>query len=208
MAAKEDGTVLVLKRSRRIRPGTPRRRLCRVYTTFYCARDGKAFVSSVVATYDPIYYRSTNGVGTRLTPLRQMPKWCSLRCKQLARRSRQREATCARPGCLKVFKTRHPNKLYHSEQCRQMAYREARKAARPAPEPAFEYVIAPEAMEGVATGLGLYRERTKMLDAALRVVLEEADRERTKMLDAALRVVDEDAEEAHQRKRDELAAAV
>ena len=172
MATRPAGTVIVLRARRAHRPGTPRRRLCRVYTEFTCWRCGKRFTSSVVAVYDPARYRQTEGVGPRVTPRNQVPKWHSTACKRAARRSPLRIVRCARPTCNKIIKTRKPNKKYHSEICRALAYKEKRAAARPPLDPSFEFAIEEAQADALAAMLGIDGPRQEMLDAARRVALE------------------------------------
>ena len=159
MAKHPAGTVVVL-RGRRRYAGPPRphkpdeRRLCRVYVEFTCWNCRRYFDSSVVAIYDPRGHPNTNGVGERVTPTDQLPKWCSTKCKRDARRKPSLVVPCARPGCDKFIRVRgNSNKKYHSHRCKELAYKQKREAERPPIEPSFAYALDPDALDAVAAML-------------------------------------------------------
>ena len=145
MLSKKAGDIVVLRAggSRKKARGAQTKQICRVWSDFVCAHDGRVFTASVVAEYDGIKYSSSGGVGRILTREGRRPKWCRPSCKAAARAAPVIERTCAGPGERHTFKTNNRNNIYCSPACREVEARARRRRQRPPSIPPFEVSVDP-----------------------------------------------------------------
>ena len=163
-----EGSVVTLRNRRKVAGHAPQR-LCRVTLAFVCDYCGREFLASVVALFDPHRYRSTHGVGERLTPDHQLPRWCPppRDCKNAARRKPKATCTCALDGCDRTFKVAGKSNKRYCCSAHQVEAASWRKAAKRQPfEPSIEFALAGEIVEHVADILGLNLDRRVRLEAA------------------------------------------
>ena len=127
------------------------------------------FIASVVALFDTTEYRGTDGVGPRLTPDAQLPRWCPRPrdCKNAARRQPKAILTCALAGCKNTLTVAgKSNRLYCTSEHRTEAARLRRAANRAPVEPSVEFTLADEVIEDITDILGLDPTRTARREAA------------------------------------------
>ena len=162
------GSVITLRNRRKVAGHAPQR-LCRVTLAFECHHCGREFLASVVAIFDPHKYRSTDGVGERLTPDRQLPRWCPppRDCKNAARRKPTTTRACALDGCERTFKVAGKSNKRYCCVAHQEEAASRRKAAKRVPlEPSIEFDLVGDIVERVADMLALDPDRAARREAA------------------------------------------
>ena len=177
------GSVITLRNRRKV-DGQPPQLLCRVFLAFVCDHCGREFTASVVALFDGDKYRNTDGVGERLTPDHQLPRWCPRPrdCKNAVRRKPKAIRTCGLDGCEKIFKVAgKSNKRYCCGAHQEEAASQPKAAKRVPLEPSIEFDLIGDIVERVADMLALDPDRAARREAAdaataVRLEAEEAHR--------------------------------
>jgi hypothetical protein len=94
--------------------------------------DGEAAIAAILAALKSHRERHLYELAHRAM-CRAVKRYEGSQSHDSGKRGGKYERQCARPGCGMTFRTDQPTAKFHSDSCRQMAYRQAKrnKAARP-----------------------------------------------------------------------------